>query len=151
MKIILVKAYAGTVYSGTNELSWEKKKKSPLCCCNCFCSGLEALKSQPVVLLCQQLMGCLGLTGQSSTAWLRNAALVVNAGAECKGEVMQGLLACSGALEDLGADSCVPQVTVIQLGALGFWPWERQRGWKIVVQSCRGAFCACLLCSEDLV
>lgn len=29
MKIILVKAYAGTVYSGTNELSWEKKKNHP--------------------------------------------------------------------------------------------------------------------------
>lgn len=26
MKIILVKAYAGTLYSSTNELSWEKKK-----------------------------------------------------------------------------------------------------------------------------
>lgn len=39
MKIILAKASAGTVYSGTKELSWEKKK-SPLCCCNCFCSGM---------------------------------------------------------------------------------------------------------------
>lgn len=27
MKIILVKAYAGTLYSSTNELSWEGKKK----------------------------------------------------------------------------------------------------------------------------
>lgn len=26
MKIILVKAFAGTLYSGTNELSWEKKR-----------------------------------------------------------------------------------------------------------------------------
>lgn len=27
MKIILAKAFAGTLYSSTNELSWEKKKK----------------------------------------------------------------------------------------------------------------------------
>lgn len=27
MKIILAKAFAGTLYSGTNELSWEKKKR----------------------------------------------------------------------------------------------------------------------------
>lgn len=84
MKIILVKAYAGTVYSGTNELSWEK---SPLRCCNCFCSGLEVLKSQPEVLLYQQPMGCWGSPGRAA---LRNAALVVNASAECRGGVVHG-------------------------------------------------------------
>lgn len=33
MKIILVKAYAGTLYSGTNELSWGKKKKKKKLLC----------------------------------------------------------------------------------------------------------------------
>lgn len=65
MKIILAKAYAGTVYSGTNELSWEKK--APLRCCNCFCSGtfcaLEMLKSQPFLILLyqQKLLLAVGL------------------------------------------------------------------------------------------
>lgn len=37
MKIILVKAYAGTLYSSTNELSWEKKKqKTRLCVLELF-------------------------------------------------------------------------------------------------------------------
>lgn len=87
---------------------------------------------------------------------LRNAALVVNASAECRGGAVHGgsdarHLPCSGALENLGLKAVSCRQLLVQLGALGFWPRECQREWKIVVQSCRRTFCACLLCSEDVM
>lgn len=55
MKIILVKASAGTLYFSTNDLSWEKKH---LCTLELFCPGtfcgLEMFKSQPWVIVLDQ-------------------------------------------------------------------------------------------------
>lgn len=103
MKIILVKAFAGTLYSGTNELSWEKKK-APLHCWNCFCSGtfcgLEMLKSQPSVIvpaqqkLLQLLQTCLG----------RAAALGVALG----DKMPQGRVARAGGIPGVPRGSDLP-------------------------------------------